>query len=426
MKKFVREVIIWIFKVLTSFYLAKNKTEVIAITGSAGKTTTKFAIQQIIPDERVYVPKEAYNTEIGLPLAVFKMKTPENINSISAWFSIIFRMAAKTLRKAPYSSIVLEMGADKPGDIGYLTSFVKPRIGIVTTVMRVHTENFKTLEAVAEEKGELVRAVPVSGWAILNYDDPNVRKMAEKARCNIFYIGKNKKADLHYDNIRTSREGLQFELSYKGEKFDALTNLLAPQLIVSIVSAVAAGLLLGYKIETLIANLTRLQAQPGRMSILKGVNGARIIDDTYNANPESMLAALDILKVLEGRKIAVLGGMNELGEYEKPGHEIVAKKAAEVADVIVLIGQKAEDYFLPLIKKMGKEEVRQFENPYQAGDYLSKELKKGDNVLVKGSQNGVYAEEAVKKIMEDQIDADELLVRQSPFWQHEKQKMFNK
>lgn len=424
MKKMIKNAILFLFKAMTSFYLSKNRIEVVAITGSAGKTTTKFALAKLLDDKDVYVPKEAYNTEIGIPLSVFGQKIPQRLENIGGWFVIILKMFLKLFQKPKYRTIVLELGADKPGDISYLTSFITPTIGIVTSVLMVHTEAFKTLNAVAAEKGELVKAVPANGTVILNYDDEMIRKMAGLAQAHVIWIGKNKKADLRYDDLCVTRGGLSFTLYYREKKYQAQSKILAPQLLPSILAAIAAGLAMGKNIDSLILNIKEIEAQPGRMNMLTGIRDITIIDDSYNANPESMLAALDILKGFEGRKIAVLGGMNELGDYEKPGHEMVAKKAAEVADSIVVIGRKGRQFYLPILEKLQKEAVEYFETPYQAGDYLATEVKKGDNVLVKGSQNGVYAEEALKKILPKGLNTDEILVRQSVFWEKEKEKNF--
>ena len=197
MKTTFKKIIVYIFRILTSLYLKKNKIDVIAITGSAGKTTVKTAIGQMLKSSEIYIPMEGYNTEIGLPLSVFQEKIPEEISSFRGWLVILFRMLVKLLRKkSQYSRIVLEMGADHPGDIKYLTSFAKPQIAVITSVLPVHLENFTGIKQIADEKSQILKYLTSKDLAILNFDNEYVREMATKTKSQIFWIGMNKKADL--------------------------------------------------------------------------------------------------------------------------------------------------------------------------------------------------------------------------------------
>lgn len=425
MTRLFKKIIVSLFRRLTSFYLRKNRIEVIAITGSAGKTTTKIAISQFLKDEVTYVPEEAYNTEIGIPLSVFKQKTPNNVSNLLAWLKILLKMLEMLFRKPDYKRIVIEMGADQPGDIEYLTSFIKPHIAVVTTVAPVHTEKFKNVQEIALEKSKILNSLSENDIAVLNYDDELVRQMEKNVRGKVFWIGKDRKLDLCWNNEKLSADGLSIDLYWKGEKYQANLGIIAPQLLVSLLSAVAVCVYLGEDIETLIKRLEKFQSQAGRMNPVKGLEGSLIIDDSYNANPSSVIAALGVLASLKGRKIAVLGSMNELGSYEKEGHFLVGEKAGQVCDLLITVGVVAEKYIAAAADKyMDKEAIHSYQDPYSAGEFLKKELKKGDIILVKGSQNKVFVEEVVKIIMANPEKSHQLLVRQSAFWQKKKRACF--
>ncbi len=428
MKKLFKKTIIFSFRILTSAYLKKNRIEVIAITGSAGKTTVKVALSQILDDDETYIPPEGYNTEIGLPLSVFREQVPNKIASLGAWLKIIMRMLKKLVfSQAPYKRIVLEMGADHPGDIEYLTSFVKPNIAVVTTVMPVHTENFKNVDEIAEEKSKILKPLKQTDIAILNYDDEYVRKMADSIDSPVYWIGQNKKSNLYWSNITLSLDGMGIDLFWKGSIYPINLQIIAPQLLTSIFSAVAVCLNLGHGIKDIIKKVEKFQPQKGRMNLLKGKNDSYIIDDSYNANPGSTIAALEVLGALPGRKIAVLGSMNELGYYEKEGHTIVGQKAGEIAQILITIGDKAKEYIVPAAAaKIKHDQIKSFDNPYKAGKYLLGIIAKNDIILVKGSQNKVFAEEAVKAIMLDPVKNGGVLVRQDKFWINKKNECFKR
>ena len=425
MRSIYKKIIINMFKILTSIYLKINKVEVIAITGSAGKTTVKTAISQLLSNKLTYVPKEAYNTEIGIPLSVFKLKSPENISSPLAWFGILFKMTFRLFRKSDFKRIVIEMGADHPGDIAYLVSFAKPHIAVVTTVLPVHTENFKDIQEIASEKGQLIRSLNEGDLAILNSDDELVAGMAKKTKAKIVWVGQQGEPDLSWKNQKISLDGMSFDIVWKGEKHPVNLQIIAPQLLTSLLSAIAVCLYLGEDLEGLLRKLEEYKSEAGRMNLVKGINSSTVLDDSYNANPYSVIAALDVLSKLRGRRIAVLGNMNELGGFEEEAHKMVGKRAGEVCDLLVTVGQKAKAYIASsAAQNLDEKKIHTFLDPYQAGKFLKKEIKKDDIILVKGSQNKVFVEETVKIIMLEPQKAETVLVRQSSFWQKKKKESF--
>lgn len=420
MTEIFKKIVQWKLRLLAKWYLRLNKIEIVAITGSAGKTTTKVTISQLVPTAAIYVPKEAYNTEYGVPLALFNEEVPVNPKNIFSWVLVLLRMTGKLFVPSSYKRIVLEYGADKPGDISYLVSFAHPHIAVVTTVLPVHLEGFGTVEAVASEKGQLVRALGPADFAILNFDDERVRKMADDTIARVISFGK-KDADIIYRGLKYSEAGMSLDATWKGVKYALNIPVVAPQMLPSYLGAFAVGLVLGEDPRELSRRFAQLTAEKGRMNILAGKDGSIIIDDSYNSNPESAKAALSVLGGFPGHKIAVLGSMNELGDFAKEGHKQVADAASVAADELVVIGETASTYLYPVaLSQMGKTHVSKFDTADLAGKYLEGTVKKGDIVLFKGSQNGVFAEEAIKYVLKDPQKAHNLLVRQGAMWQNKK------
>lgn len=422
MAELIKKFIQWKLRLLAGVYLKLKKIEIVAITGSAGKTTTKITIGQIVPGNMIYVPKEAYNTEYGLPLALFREQVPQNPKNLLAWALVISRMFGKLWLPAPFVRIVLEYGADKANDITYLTRFAKPHIAVVTTVLPVHLAGFGSVEAVAAEKAKLVRSLEQNDFAILNYDDPMVKGMATATRARVISFGK-KDSDIIYSNLKFNEIGMTFDVVWKGHKYLVHVPVAAPQLLPSYLGAFAVGLLLGVDPRELTKKLSQITPEKGRMNVFAGKNGSTIIDDSYNSNPESAKAALRVLSKFPGRKIAVLGSMNELGDFAQKGHEEVGESAAKLADEVVIVGEIASQYMYPVVaKKMNKKSVQKFATSFKAGEYLARAVKQNDVLLFKGSQNGVFIEEAVKYVLEKPEQAESLLVRQGPMWQAKKGK----
>jgi len=287
---------------------------------------------------------------------------------------------------------VLEMGFYVPGEIKLLCELANPRIGVVTNIGTVHASRAGSQEEIARGKAELVEALPEDGYAILNYDDPFVRKMAEQTHAQVFFYGMDEGVDLWADNVESvGLEGIRLWMHYHQQKnrpaevLQLRVPLIGRHSVQTVLRAAAVGLVDGLTWQEIVSGL-RSASNELRLIAVRTQNGALILDDTYNASPESMLAALNLLHDLEGRKIAVLGDMLELGQYEQRGHQMVGIRAAEVVDELVTIGelgqiiaQAAMDSGLPASK------ITILEGVDQAIRYLQPGLKRDDVVLVKGS-----------------------------------------
>lgn len=432
MKNFLKnKIVIPLLRFYCKTALARTKPFIIAITGSIGKTTTKETLGKVLVDafseDQVLVPNKSYNTEIGVPLTVLGLNVPNNINSILGWLYIIvigFFRGVVVPKKHNYA--VLEIGADKPGDIQYLTEFIKPNVAIVTAVAPVHLEEFKTVEAVAAEKFKLVEALNEQGIAILNGDDAFVWQMGKETKSKVIYFGEKAQNDYKIKEIESDIEnGLRFVVSHQNNETEfKMPGFLAPHFGMSAMPAIILGEMLGIGEEQIKKSLILQKASPGRFSKIEGINSTIILDDSYNASPKSVLAGLEYVKNLnfESRTILVLGNMNELGEGSRRYHEEVGEyvfKNFSKNARLITVGENAKSYIAGKALKLGfnRKNVNSFMTAKDAGLFLKKNLEKGSLVYFKGSQNKVRLEKAVKMVMAEPERAGELLCRQGREWE---------
>jgi UDP-N-acetylmuramoyl-tripeptide--D-alanyl-D-alanine ligase len=349
---------------IAAFWRRKLTLRVVAITGSIGKSTTKEAIAQVLSQRFTTLKSAAnLNNEIGLPLNVLRL-TPG------------------------HKYAVLEMGFYVPGEIAQLCEIALPQVGVLTNIGTVHAERAGSQEVIARGKGELVEALPPApeGIAILNYDDPWIRPMKERTKARVFYYGMTPEATLWADEVEgMGLEGIRFRLHYKRETLYLHVPMIGRHSVETALRAAAVGLAEHMTWDEIVHGLQESQAQL-RLSAVRTESGALIIDDTYNAAPESSLAALNLLSEMQGRKIAVLGDMLELGQYERDGHVKVGIRVAQVADVLVTLGLRAHMIAEAARKAgMNKSSVFEFEEPDKIVEWLKQNLTSEDAVLVKGS-----------------------------------------
>lgn len=398
-------------------YLKKHRVQVIAVTGSVGKTSTKEAIYKVLSSKfDVHSGKKSFNTEFGLSLAVLG-EEESGFSSPAAWLRILARVFFG--KKRTYKKVVLEMGADKPGDIKKLIRIAPPVIAVVTAVKPVHMAKgqFISIEAIAREKGSLVAALPREGMAILNNDDENVRNM--KTAAGKFSYGVKGPAMLMAKNVKATAKSLKFKVDYRGDTGEFSVPAIGAFQVYVLLPAIAVGVQLGMRLGECASALSDFQLPPGRMNPIAGVNRSQIIDSSYNASPTTVETALNVLDdIYAPRKIAALGTMNELGEMTYESHIAIGKQAAQVADILVAVGHEA-----PTIKRgalevgMKEADIYTFFDSEEAGEFMKNRLKQGDLVLVKGSQNKVRMERFVKQIMKEPHKAKKLLCRQEAAWE---------
>jgi UDP-N-acetylmuramoyl-tripeptide--D-alanyl-D-alanine ligase len=357
---------------------------VVGITGSVGKTTTKELIALVLRQRFCTLSSpENYNNEIGLPLSVLRLGPGVE------W-------------------LAQEIAMYDVGEIALLARISQPEIGVVTNVGPSHLERLGSIERIAQAKSELVQALPAHGLALLNGDDPRVRAMAEltPARQVLFY-GMERHNDLWADEVQThGLEGLSLCIHFRADVMQATLPVLGRHNVYGVLAAVGVGLHAGVAWEQVIAGLQDRSAQV-RLLVVLGMRGTTILDDTYNASPASTIAALDLLAdgaavssraSGTGRKVAVLGGMLELGSFEGEGHRLVGRRAADTVSLLVTVGKLgrliAEEALARGLPQTG---VYQVADNDEAVQVLERILGEGDVVLVKGSR-GIAMESIVAKL----------------------------
>jgi alanine racemase len=376
-----------------TYILQKYRPKVIGVTGSNGKTTAKEAIAAIL-QKRYCVFKNfgSYNGRFGLPIALGEL-TPK------------------------HEVAVLEMACDSFGEIAELVRISQPEIGVITTINQTHLAYLGTLANIALEKGRLIEALPFTGTAILNADDPHVAGMVPRTRARILTFGLSSGADVRAAEVKTQLDGLTFTLHYNGRNYPGHTPLLGRHQIYSVLAAIAVGLVHDVSPETALEALASLPRVPGRLNSLSGQKGALILDDTFNASPEATLAALDTLAELPGaHKVAILGDMPDLGDIETEAHQQVGHYAATRVQRLVAQGEAAQQIAAAAREAgLGKHAVHVTFTADDAVTAVQDLLSPDTVILVKGGA-GVRLERVVQKLLAEPERDRWQLVRQGAGW----------
>lgn len=344
----------------------EHSISTIGITGSVGKTTTKELVAQLL-SLRYKVLKNPgnRNNEIGLPLTLLDLEQHHEV-------------------------AVLEMGFYVPGEIALLCEIAQPTIGVVTNVGTVHAERAGSQEAIARGKAELVEALPPSpdGLAVLNIDDPWVEKMTELTSARVLSYGVIKNADLQATQIQSfGLDGIKCTLNFKGNSVPITSPLLGEFSIYTILRAAAVALSMGMSWEEIQSGLATGHVNL-RMHSIQLTKEISVIDDTYNASPASMLAALSFLKNMSGRRVAILGDMLELGRYEHAGHQSVGDYLPDAADLVILVGPRSKTIAQAAqVKGFPKTNINWYPDADQAANPAVKAIQNGDIILIKGSNS---------------------------------------
>jgi len=358
---------------VAGFWRRKLHLRVIAVTGSVGKSTTKELISEVLERQyRTLRNPGNLNNEIGLPLTLLSLSEG-------------------------HERAVLEMGFYVPGEIAFLCNLALPQVGVITNVGTVHAERAGSVEAIARGKAELVQALPPApeGVAVLNYDDPWVREMANQTRARVFFYGLDPKANLWADEVEgLGLEGIRFRLHYRGETLHLRVPMIGRHSVHTALRAAAVGLVENLSWQEIVDGLRSTTTQL-RLVAARTHSGALILDDTYNASPDSTLAALNLLGELEGFRVAVLGDMLELGPYQEQGHEMVGVRAAEIADELITLGELGR-IIAAAARKAGMKPtaIHSFSSRDEVIAYLQERLGPQDVVLVKGS-HGMHMDRIV-------------------------------
>jgi len=431
--QFIKKIITSILTLESRLILKKHKPFIIAVTGSVGKTSTKDAIYTVVKAQGGYARKseKSMNSDIGLPLTVIGV--PNAWHDIRGWGSNIIAGAKLAFGRSEYPDcLVLEIGADHPGDIQKVARWLRPDISVITRVSStpVHVEFFSSPAQVFEEKAALALAVKKGGSLILFADDEKVMSLTARMKGKevaVTSFGVSAAA-----TIRGSQEtvmyseglptGMSFKLDLDGSSIPVpIPGAIGISHLYPLLAAVAVGKARGMSSTAIVEALKGYQPPHGRMNLIPGMNGTALIDDTYNSSPDAVLAALDALKGIEGggRKIAILADMMELGKYSSEEHRRAGREAAVrlgPADILVTVGQRSRSTADEAISAgMPPASVHPFDTALEAADYVKSVIHSGDIILIKGSQS-TRMERAVKALMREPARAADLLVRQESEW----------
>lgn len=424
--------------VLARATLRRYKPVVVGVTGSVGKTSTRLAVARVLAAKyRTGTAEKNYNNEIGLPLAILGIR--HEGRNMPRWCMALARAVFKLIvRDSRYPEVlVLEYGVDRPGDMDYLARIAPPNVAVVTAVGRIpaHVEFFRDAAEVAAEKSKLITALPPEGHAVLNQDDADVSAMRVGTRADAVSFGTGEHAAvriMHY-NIFVPRDetgtalpkGIMLKLSYRGSEVPVrIDGVCGMPYAYAAAAAAAAGIVLGINLLDIAEALRGYVPPPGRMRLIPGIKHTLALDDTYNASPESVHAALETLAAIPGgRKIAALGDMREIGIYTEQAHRAVGVRAAGFCDMLLCVGPAARFIaeearahgMRKNIRHPASDGVFVFDDARAAGRALEPLLREGDIVLVKGSQ-AMRMERLVEEVMAEPERASELLVRQEEYW----------
>ena len=416
MKNLLKKIITKLLIVESKLILKKYKPSIIAVTGSVGKTSAKDAIFTVLaPTCHVRKSEKSFNSEIGVPLTILGCKNAWN--DPFGWIRNLFEGIELILFKSDYPAcLILEVGADHPGDIAMIAKWIKPDIAILTKVsdVPVHVEFFASPEAVLNEKLNLARHLKANGTLIISADDPKLVEAAKNFKQKLITFGIKNQANITASDIGMSAEnGIYFKLNYEGNSIPVnIRDVLGIQQIYPALAAAAVGIARNVPILNIIESLKNHRASRGRMNVLAGINGSYIIDDTYNSSPDALAEALAVLKGLQstGKKYAILGDMMELGKFSSDEHIKAGQLAMKSSDILLTVGPRAAH--------MNETGVH-FDSSIQAAEYITTVVGAGDIVLIKGSQS-IRMERISKALLAEPEKAGDLLVRQEEEWLNKK------
>jgi len=431
MREKLRNYIIKILFYLSKAILLKYKPGIIAITGSVGKTTTKEAVATILaPLLPIRKSEKSFNSAFGIPLTIIGVNRSGWSNPY-AWGKIFLRGLALIIWPHHFPKwLVLEVGTGKPGDIAKIGKWLKPDVVVITRLPEVpaHIEFFRDREGVLQEKAELIKAMKSNGTLILNYDDEDVRNLAKTTDKKVITYGLSNRADLYGTNLKLWHGenkgqyplGMSLRVHLEGKVLPtSIKNAISGTHVYAGLAALAVAHAIGLSLDEAVVGLQNFERVPGRLSLVHGKKNSMIIDDSYNASPASMEAAIDLMTAewITGRKIAVLGDMLELGRFTKDGHIRMGQYLPGKVDVLVTVGKRSLDirYGAETVG-FTFESIFSFDNARDASEFLNEFMTEGDVVLIKGSQ-GMRLEKITESLLENPKDA-RFLVRQERQWKH--------
>lgn len=402
-----------IFRFLARLILRRHKPTVIAVAGSLGKTGTKDAIAAGLasPTRMVRKTQGNFNAEIGVPATV--MSSGGSPRSIGRWVRLLWRGKKQALFGGRYpNALVLELAADHPGDLKPLLNLVKPSIGVLTSAAPEHLEYFGDENNVMDEESLVVRSLPPTGTAVLNIDDPRIAVLAKTLTCKVLTYGWSEEAMIRAESASITKDervlpdGMVAKISLDGSTIPiALPGVIGKHQVYPIMAAIAVGRALGDEAMSIVQRLSSYVPPAGRMRLFHGRDGALLIDDTYNASPEAVQAAIRTLHELDvpNARIAILGQMSELGSAAAEWHDRIGREVATLRiNELITVG--------PLAERIGKaaaeagmeaSHIHNVADAEAAAALVQPWLSPGVAVLLKGSRFAARLEKAVAILLDN-------------------------
>ena len=364
---------------LAAYYRSKFQIPVVGITGSVGKTTTKEMIALVVAEQFNTLKTEGnHNNEIGVPWTLFGLNNE-------------------------HKAAVIEMGMNHEGEISRLSLCSQPTIAVITNIGMSHIENLGSQENIMKAKMEILDGADYNAPLILSYDDKMLKNVEiHEGRKAVYYSVKKKDCDVYATDICDNGEAVSFTVNYPEGKIQAKINCMGEHNVKNALAAFCVGLELGIAPEKIVAGIEKFKPDGLRQNIVKS-RGRTFIVDCYNASPDSMKSALKVLSKIEvkgnGRRIAVLADMLELGDMSKKLHRLVGEYVATAeCDMLLCFGENSAYYIEGAVKKgFEAESYRHFDSREQLAEYLKKALQENDAVLFKGSR-GMKLEEVIKAL----------------------------
>lgn len=432
MISFAKNIVVRVLTWESRLVLRKHRPKIVAVTGSVGKTATKDAIYAVLASRHhVRASHKSFNSEIGLPLTILGL--PNVWGSPLRWLGNMFDGLMLVLLPARYPEwLVLEVGADRPGDIKRVAEWLRVDVAVVTRLpeMPVHVEYFDSPEAVAAEKAELIKALKPGGTVVLFGDDERTAGFSAKTKEKVLTFGFKEGVAVRGEGEGLLREGgegpetgwpVGMSATVRAGETStpvSMVGSLGVHTLLPLLAAVAVGQALEMPLVEAVGALKSYEPPRGRMRLLRGIKDTLLIDDTYNSSPAAVIAALDALALVapQGRRIAALGDMLELGRYSVAEHRAIGAHAAKCADLLVTVGFRARDIAEGAFDAgLTDGQILQYEDARAAGKELQNLLQAGDCALVKGSQS-MRMERVVEEVMAEPERAGEMLVRQDEEW----------
>lgn len=425
MKTLLKSLVASMLALLARAVLRKYRPMIIMVTGSVGKTSTKDAVAAALSKKFfLRASEKSYNSEFGVPLTILGAKNPWT--DAHKWIRVIEEGIALLLLPSHYPKVlILEVGADRPGDLTRILKIATPDAVVVTCLpdVPVHVEAYASPSAVREEEFAPAYALKADAPLIISADDGNAKEMAARLPAKVVSFGFSEGATVHISKAGFLENehgitGMKAVVTTPGGTHELKVDgaLGRPQLLAPS-AALALARALGLTDEEALEGLESYMPPAGRCRVLAGAKGSLIIDDSYNASPAAVMEALAILSEVpcSGKRIAVIGDMLELGRYSVSEHERVGSMASGKADMVVGVGVRARALMKSaLASGMDEAHALSFETSALAAQELVKMIGPGDVILVKGSQ-GVRTERIVEALLSNGEDVKKL-VRQEREW----------